>query len=565
MSTDMTLMDGPVIEELSLAELLGIDVEETQNIAELVYSAKNGDSLSMGLLGEKYMKGQDMEKNIPKGLYWLAESDDERSLNEIASFYEKEEDLDRAETWYLKVVDKNGPYSFQGLNSLALLYLRPEKLDIQKAEYYLEQSLEAMENIPDRLKEKEGYMLYQNTLLYGAAGLLGFYYSKIDPVKAVYWLTEEQTKKIEEKPIEQQKILAKALAESYNQLFFLPDAPVEFLDEAAQMLDPIAEKMGPEYIFGLSEYYTNHKEAKEKYFYWKEKAAHLGDVAAQAQLAYAYLGDDYNPEWTGISMDLDKCRQYVAMAKGNVNAQTKTPERYEQWKNRIKEAETCIIKEENKYAKHFTSKEAKELIKAKGADRLVIPEGYTHIDTMAFSGIDKKVLKTCKELILPESLRVIENLAFCETYKLAKIKLPKSLRYLGARCFDNSDYVSKGGISMLLVPYRKSVDRLTIPAYTELEIIREGNEVYTPISSGFYSIEKLFFEEGRTTIDWDHFCDVIIDELYIPDSVQKIHNGITKMKFKVKTVSLPAHLKDQIPNFEDCQKAGCKFKFRGEK
>ena len=232
MGNDMTVMDAPMTGEISLAELFGFEVDKTQDIAEIIFAAKKGEKDAMGVLGEKFLKGIDVKKSIPKALYWLRESDDERAWNSIASFYEKDGDYDRAIEWYLKVVEKDGPYSYQGMNSLCLLYLLPEKLNIEEAEYYLVKSLEAMENIPDRLKEKNGYMEYQNTLLYGAAGVLGFYYSKINPERAVFWLTEDQMNRVTERTAEEQKMFAKALAESYNQLFFLPDISEELLDEA---------------------------------------------------------------------------------------------------------------------------------------------------------------------------------------------------------------------------------------------------------------------------------------------------------------------------------------------
>ena len=112
--SDMTLVDSPIGQELSLAELLGFGADESRSIADLIFAAKNGDSASMSVLGEKYLKGVDVERNIAKGLYWLAESEDERSWNEIGSFYDKEKDLDRAEEWYLKEVEKKGPLFLPG-------------------------------------------------------------------------------------------------------------------------------------------------------------------------------------------------------------------------------------------------------------------------------------------------------------------------------------------------------------------------------------------------------------------------------------------------------------------
>ncbi len=562
--SDMTLVDSPIGQELSLAELLGFGADESRSIADLIFAAKNGDSASMSVLGEKYLKGVDVERNIAKGLYWLAESEDERSWNEIGSFYDKEKDLDRAEEWYLKEVEKNGPYSYQGMNALCLTYLRPEKLDLEKAEQYLVRSLEAMENLPERMKNKEGYLLYQNTLLYGAAGLLGFYYSKLDPLKAVYWLSEEQTKRISEKPEKEQKLMVKALAESYNKLFFMENVPQETLDEGAELLEPIAEQMGADYVLGISAYYTNRKHETEKYFYWKGKAAELEDLGAQVQLAAAYMGESYDPELAGVEMDPERARKYIALAKGNTKADK---ELYEKWRPLLKQAVEWVTKEENKAEKHFTAKEGRELVKKMGSTGiLAIPEGYTHIDSGAFSGLDKKVAKACKEVWLPETVRVIESHAFSDTYKLEKVKLPQSLRFVGARAFDTEDYVSKGGFTMLLVPMHKLIKSLTIPAYAELEITRMDGKTYNPLTSGFCSIDKLTFEEGRTEIYWDYFNDISVwDMLYIPDSVQTIRYYSSDIKFKAKHVSMPAHLKDQITKLSEYEAAGCQFTFRGEK
>lgn len=563
MSSEMTLMDAPMTGEISLAELFGFEVDKTQDIADLIFAAKNGKQDAMGVLGEKFLKGIDVKKSIPKALYWLQESDDERAWNSIASFYEKEGDYDRAIEWYLKVVEKNGPYSYQGMNSLCLLNLLPERINIEEAEYYLVKSLEAMENIPDRLKVKNGYMEYQNTLLYGAAGILGFYYSKIDPVKAVFWLTEDQMNRVTERPEEEQKMFAKALAESYNQLFFLPDVSEELLDEAAEMIEPLAEKIGKPYSFGISEYYTNKREETEKYFYWKEKAANQGDITSQVQLSMAYLGEEYIPEFKGISADTEKCRHYLTMARCNTAAATEDPEKYDQLMKVCNQAEEFIIKEEDKFQKHFTSKEAEQLINGSSLAYVKIPEGYTHIDKMAFSGIkDKKALKLCKEVKLPDSLRVIGTQAFYETYNIEKLTLPKSLRFLAAGAFDSYDYVMKGGLKMLFSPTRKPLEKLIVPGCTKLEEVIKENEVYTAFT-GIYRIDKLTFEEGRAEISWNLFNDISIKELYIPDSVQKMtFDNIGEYKFKVDKISLPERLKKDIPERIASSDTKCQFEYR---
>lgn len=559
----MTLMDAPMTGEISLAELFGFEVDKTQDIAEIIFAAKKGEKDAMGVLGEKFLKGIDVKKSIPKALYWLRESDDERAWNSIASFYEKDGDYDRAIEWYLKVVEKDGPYSYQGMNSLCLLYLLPEKLNIEEAEYYLVKSLEAMENIPDRLKEKNGYMEYQNTLLYGAAGVLGFYYSKINPERAVFWLTEDQMNRVTERTAEEQKMFAKALAESYNQLFFLPDISEELLDEAAEMIEPLAEKIGAPYSYGMSEYYTNKREETEKYFYWKEKAANQGDITSQVQLAMAYLGEEHIPEFKGVSADTEKCRYYLEMARCNTKASTETPEKYDQLMKVCDQAEEFIVKEEDKFQKHFTSKEAQQLINGNSFAYVGIPEGYTHVDKMAFSGIqDKKALKLCKEVRFPDSLHVIETQAFYEVYNIEKITLPKSLRVLAAGAFDSYDYVMKGGFKMLFAPTRKPLEKLIVPARTKLEEIRKEKEVYTAFT-GIYRIDHLVFEEGRAEISWNLFNDISIKDLYVPDSVQKMtFDDFGEYKFKVERISLPERLKSDIPEKIASSDTKCQFMYR---
>lgn len=563
MGRDMTLMDAPMTGEISLAELFGLEVDKTQDIAEIIFAAKNGEQDAMGVLGEKFLKGIDVKQSIPKALYWLNESDDERAWNSIASFYEKEGDYDRAMEWYLKVVEKNGPYSYQGMNSLCLLNLLPEKLNIEEAEYYLVKSLEAMENIPDRLKQKEGYMEYQNTLLYGAAGVLGFYYSKIDPVKAVFWLTEDQMNRVTERTAEEQKMYAKALAESYNQLFFLSDVSEELLEEAAEMIEPLAEKIGAPYSFGMSEYYSNRKYETEKYFYWKKKAADQGDIVSQVHLSMAYLGGEYIPEFEGISADTDKCSYYLEMARCNTAAEEENPERYDQLMKICDQAEEWIIQEEDKYRKEFTAKEAEQLFRGNYFTYVTIPEGYTHINKMAFSGIkDKKALKACKEVKIPDSVRAIYTQAFYETYNLEKITLPKSLRFLAAGAFDSYDYVMKGGLKMLFAPTRKPLEKLVVPGGTKLEVVIKEKEVYTAFT-GIYRIDHLVFEEGRTEISWNLFNDISIKELYIPDSVKKMtFHHIGEYKFKVAKISLPERLKSDIPHSIASCDATCKFEYR---
>lgn len=562
MGNDMTLMDAPMTGEISLAELFGFEVDKTQDIAEIIFAAKNGEKDAMGVLGDKFLKGVDVNKSIPKGLYWLQEADDERAWNSIASFYEKEKDYDRAMEWYLKVVEKDGPYSFQGMNSLCLLYLLPEKLNIEEAEYYLVKSLEAMENIPDRLKEKEGYMEYQNTLLYGAAGVLGFYYSKTEPQKAIYWLSEDQMNRVTERPAEEQKMFAKALAESYNQLFFLTDVSEELLEEAAEMIEPLAEKIGAPYSYGMSEYYTNKKSETEKYFYWKKKAADQGDIVSQVHLSMAYLGGEYIPEFKGIPADAEKCRYYLEMAKANTAAEEEDPGKYDQLMAVCDQAEVWILQEEEKNRKDFTVKEAQKLINGNTLSTISIPEGYTHITEMAFSSItDKKALKACKEVKIPDSVREIATKAFYETYNIVKITLPESLRFLAAGAFDSYDYVMAGGLKMLFAPQSKSLEELTIPGRTKLEVIVKGEEVYTSLS-GFWDIGHLVFKEGHKELSWNLFNGIRIKELFIPDSVQKMtFSNVGTYKFKVDKIIMPERLKGDIPKLIKDNSGLCSFQY----
>lgn len=546
MNDNVTLMDAPGFEDISLAELLGYEFEQEQDLAGLIFDAKNGEQEAMAILGEKFLKGEEVQKSVSKAIYWLQESDQEASFYDIASFYEKDGDLDRAEKWYVKAVEKDDTYSFLSMNSLCLMYLRPEKLNVEEAEYYLVRSLQALEHLPKPLKEKEGYVEYQNKLLYGAAGVVGIYLSKANPERALFWLKEEQSHRIEEPEAYAQKAYTQAMLDAYNELFNKDDISEELLKEAVDFVEPFAEKIGAPYSFGISDYYAKHMSETEKYFYWSEKAAKQGDLFSQLNLVLGYLGEAYTSDLKGVPTDVKKCRYYLDMARAN-----KKPPRgiYRDLMGIHDTLRGFVEEEEDKVEKHYTAQDAEASFRGmfKKVASLHIGEGYTHVDSRVLSNVNEKVMKELTEITFADSVRVIGSYAFHTAWNVDSIKLPKNLRFLGVGAFDSTQYVDDMSFFKRRAALRsKYLHELIIPGNTQLEIIERKDGLYTPLA-GIGKIDKLIFEEGHTEICWNMFHEMELGYLYVPDSVKLLKDIRSyNLRFKVDRISLPACLKDQV-------------------
>ncbi len=209
------------------------------------------------------------------------------------------------------------------------------------------------------------------------------------------------------------------------------------------------------------------------------------------------------------------------------------------------------------------------LIKYTGGeqDTVVIPEGVTSIAQFAFSPwedvIDSMdnfghVLDNygsgarIKQLILPESLERIDDYAFYQMYSLVDIELPQGLKSIGTCAFEKCTFLK----SIVIPEGIKTVETACFCDCDMLESVKLPDSLTAIEGCAFYRCDMLHdikLPQGLKMIGLDAFALSGLQEIYIPDSVCELWDGIFRFCKKLKKVRLPESM-EAIPSyfFECC-------------
>ncbi|MBQ7796980.1 MAG: leucine-rich repeat protein [Lachnospiraceae bacterium] len=527
MSKENTLLDAMAKENQSLADLLGMNEAKTEDITLLKKLAEEGNKDMMTLLGIKYMTGEGVPKDTMEGMYWLEKSGDFVSLIQMGDFYRDNGEADLAEELYLKAVDKAddpcGTYM-----KLISLFMKNPKSDssLQKFDKYLRAAFAAN---PDENAKK---------ILYDLSDILCDLISKDDKERYAYWLEKSLERKEDDKK--------RALVENiYAQILIGEKSSEESKRIAAEYFEKRGNLAVDNGVIGMFYYYNDPAMDAEKRIVWTKRAADRGWANAQLVLSLAYLGKEFNKKII-LDQNLDACLQYANLLEKNPKATAKDLETVAKIRNTVKaerDKKTKVVE------KHLTEKDAKELaeqLKKSGGTKLVIPEGYTHIDDWALHHGSHKIFKEITEIVYPESLVYIgTSFGLCS---LTKIVLPKGLKMIAGGAFDGTT----AGFLGIEKQDNRTVPKLVIPGSAEVAGNRDiGNNGGGLL--GINTIGELIFEDGPKTLSWWMFYKNRINYMYIPDSVKKIENAYKDDKgiVKIDKVSAPAHLKDKLTNLQN--------------
>ena len=165
----------------------------------------------------------------------------------------------------------------------------------------------------------------------------------------------------------------------------------------------------------------------------------------------------------------------------------------------------------------------KTLLKAPtmNEERCVIPEGVETLMTGVF-----KQRYDLSDVVLPESLRVIEDNAFDNCPRLESIRIPAGVTTIGTKAFfatnvffdvdvDNKNYTSQDGVlfnkNMTMLYYGSGVAKSEYTIPSGVTIINDS------AFSGNEKLEKLTIADSVTTIGWGAFdgCKSLTDVYYI--------------------------------------------------
>ncbi len=522
MSKENTLLDAMAKENQSLAELLGMDEAKTEDISLLKKLAEDGNKNMMTLLGVKYMTGDGVPQDTMEAMYWLEKSGDFVSLTTMGDFYKDNGEVNLAEESYLKAAEKAENPCATYMKLISMFLLNKDTRDIQKTDMYLKAAFAAASNEE------------QKNILYDAADILCDIISKDDKEGHVYWLSKSLERKEDEKKRSMVELL-------YAQALVGENSTEESKRNAAEYFEKRGDQAINNGVIGMFYYYNDAAMDVEKRIIWTKRAADRGWANAQLIMSLAYLGKEYNKKII-LDQDLDACLQYADLLDKNPKATAKDKETVAKIRNTVK-AERDRVKAAKE--KHLTQDIADQLweeCQKNGGKVLRIPDGYTHIDTWAFfdtKARNKKMknLKDLEEVIIPDSVRLIDGEAFNGVPNLTKITLPSKLEYLGLQAFTGTTLNFLG----MLVKDKRTVEKMIIPKDCEVAIRDYQCHAFT----GIHGIRELVFEEGRKSINCTMFCYVNIDHLYIPDSVTEYTNPKIA-DCKIKSISAPAHLKPLV-------------------
>ena len=162
--------------------------------------------------------------------------------------------------------------------------------------------------------------------------------------------------------------------------------------------------------------------------------------------------------------------------------------------------------------------------KSRFKSNIVIPEGYTRIDSFCFDGFS--FLRT---VTLPSTLAAISEYAFSECKRLRGVELPESLKLIRQGAFSQC-----GKLTMVRIPKGiQEIEDNTFQFCRSLEVIDVPSTVSSignGAFSGCESLRKLFLPESIKFIDANAFayCPQLTIRCYENSYVHKycIMNGI---------------------------------------
>ena len=163
----------------------------------------------------------------------------------------------------------------------------------------------------------------------------------------------------------------------------------------------------------------------------------------------------------------------------------------------------------------LNAKKANQLLNSQG-DRVVIPEGYTYIESGVFrdSGIT--------EVVLPEGLRIIDNYAFSWS-KLKEVTFPHSLEHIGENAFRAN----------------------------ELEVVNFGNGLKYPIGNGAFAENRLKAIHFPHNVGFQRyaFSDNPLEEVFYVAGRQKL-SSIRMLPGNPKRIIQKSQITRDIKNLE---------------
>ncbi len=167
---------------------------------------------------------------------------------------------------------------------------------------------------------------------------------------------------------------------------------------------------------------------------------------------------------------------------------------------------------------------------------VIMPEGITHIDYGAFSNCG------LENINLPESLTVIDQLAFYQCSNLTKIKIGPNVKKISYQAFIRCSALATVEFSEGL----EIIGQSAFESCTEIKEISIPNSVKTIEGWAFYDcnkLENLDLGNGVERIEQDAFCDCNIIKVIMPNSLNTLGWRAFADSYKLTNVVLSENLK----------------------
>ena len=185
-----------------------------------------------------------------------------------------------------------------------------------------------------------------------------------------------------------------------------------------------------------------------------------------------------------------------------------------------------------------------------GGKNIIIPSGFTQIDTYAFYGSS-----TIESVRFAETVEEIGYSAFSSCSNLTDIELPNSLKIINSYAFSDCD-------SLVRVVVPQSVTKIESQVFSNCDSLEE---VIFPdtvewfdgllMFDGCYSLKSIVLPEGAQELLATFQACVSLEAVYLPDSITRIDSGVFTSCFELKTLNIPVNCNyiDQYA-FQGCTK-----------
>ena len=571
MDYEKTLLNAPVIETESLAAMLGMEENDYEKaLARIRRDVESGDYTHALWAGMVCLNGELVKRDVAEALYFLSKAKEAKALFYIGNFYKEEGDLSRAEYWFQKAREAGDITAY--IDSILMERAKGDERNYSVIKSYLEKGIQILKENKGAF-EADSEQVYLKTFGIFAKDLgikcIGNYQFddaieffemarslKPDDEDIMDFLSIAYQAKaagyMKSNPMEAIEIFLKALScnskkreseikqyisKSFAYLLQKKDIPEYLEKEAVSCVEKEAENLIEPFLTSIYTYYYNRRRTyRDKFFYWAEKRASKGYVDTYLSIVTAYLGENHDQENKGYEPDLQKCKYYLHLAEKELaKLEGKDKSEFNKVSKRYQDIKDRVRKENNKIEKHFTHFDAKEVLqemKAAGSNVFRIPDGYTHIESRLL--IDVKGKELIQEIVMTNSVRVIQEWAFGYIPNLKKITLSEELEFLGKFAFDTA--LCYSGFKKLLRK-KPRLERLFIAGTAELEKYCFGD---------IEEIGELIFGEGRQELDIEILDGINIKYMYLPDSLKKYHNSYVGLRTNIEKISAPSSLKDVI-------------------